>query len=574
MSKVVLKPLFCLLFLFNSLLIHAQVTAPCGNDYGTAADRAIIQQQLFSGTASDVANAIRQAKETRGISLGCPQIEYGPFTPANTTEPSLSSIANVWNTGYRPTLEAYSTACPEPARGMPRYGLAALYARSAGYYSNLTSLANMGDMLEAQQYSPAHAPEPLTTYAGMFGYYNGPNGDPCQLNGLLGNSIPIFCDSIPSLCITYNAGLYSGKTFAVNDHLIENGNIIGDMGGAGYDQGWAIAFLVENAIQQTDPILKQRYRDAAVLGAEWCIQHPLVTNHNYTAKLVWALAQLYAWTGRSDFKAALIDRLDRNLCPGILSDWDNDGLVDNMTSSIAFSSLYPSAQTPGRNWDAHNALPWYQSMIAWAFTEAYVAFRDRGDVALAAQYKPYALLVTDNLANDVLQRGVMATNQTGWVDTPHALLLACWKIARYENETHSNWFDAAWAIWNSGVFNTLGDRGFNIPLYLLLKENVPYEPLNVREDFILSNNERNDFTNIHCFPNPAANSLNIVFTHKQHRIEIKLFSLQGKLIQQRIENASLNIQLDLSELQEGIYFIEIHTDQGETFRQIIQHTQY
>jgi hypothetical protein len=319
--------------------------------------------------------------------------------------------------------------------------------------------------------------------------------------------------------------------------------------------------MVENAIQQTDPILKQRYRDAAVLGAEWCIQHPLVTNHNYTAKLVRAVAQLYAWTGRADFKAALIDRLDRNLCPGILSDWDNDGLVDNMTSSIAFSSLYPSAQTPGRNWDAHNALPWYQSMIAWAFTEAYVAFRDRGDVALAAQYKPYALLVTDNLANDVLQRGVMATNQTGWVDTPHALLLACWKIARYENETHSNWFDAAWAIWNSGVFNTLGDRGFNIPLYLLLKENVPYEPLNVREDFILSNATKRE-ENIHLFPQPAKNMLTVELPNNKNELMLRIYSIQGQLVLTEKMSSQHSIQIPTQTLPNGIYALEIINSSG------------
>lgn len=551
-----------LLFLLITIVlpIQAQVTAPCGNDYGNDADRAYIQQQMFTGTVSDVATAIQQAKETRGISLGCPQVEYGPFNAPNITEPTLSSIANVWNSGYRPTLEAYVTACPEPARGMPRYGFAALYARMAGYYSNLSSLEQMGNMLEAQQYSTQHAPEPLATYAGMFGYYHGLTGDPCQLSGLVGTSVDQFCNAVPSYCIPYNAGLYSGETFVVNDHIIQNGNILGDIGGAGYDQGWAVAFLVENAIQQTDPIVKQRYRDAAVLGAEWCIQHPLVTNHNYTAKLVWALAQLYAWTGRADFKAALIDRLDRNLCPSILTDWDQNGLVDNMNSDIAFSSLYASAQTPGRNWDAHNSQPWYQSMIAWALTEAYVAFRDRGDVALAAQYKPYALLVTDNLATEILQRGVMETNQTGWVDTPHALLLACWKIARYENENHSNWFDAIWAIWNSGVFNTLGDRGFNIPLYLLLKENIAYVPLAVREEFpltLITANSSHDYVKL--YPQPTQNQLKIELDQSIKIQKWMIYSIDGKLIASESLAGNSYFSIELPQINDGIYILKLYS---------------
>ena len=83
---------------------------------------------------------------------------------------------------------------------------------------------------------------------------------------------------------------------------------------------------------------------------------PLVTNHNYTAKLIWMLAQLYNWTGREDFKSALTDRVERNLKPGVLMDVNNDSLVDGVTG-IPFSSLNEVARVPGRMWDGHNALP-------------------------------------------------------------------------------------------------------------------------------------------------------------------------------------------------------------------------
>ncbi len=267
----------------------------------------------------------------------------------------------------------------------------------------------------------------------------------------------------------------------------------------------------------------------------------------------------------------MIDRLDRNLCPGILTDWDTNGLVDNMTSSIAFSSLYPSAQVAGRNWDAHNAQPWYQSMIAWALTEAYVAFRDRGDIALAAQYKPYAVLVTDNLANEILQRGVMSTNQTGWVDTPHSILLACWKIARYENETHSNWFDAAWAIWNSGVFNTLGDRGFNIPLYLILKENISYVPLATREKFPLMtntvNHPKNDFK---LFPQPAQNQLKIELDQSIKILKWMIYSIDGKLISSNLLNKDSSFSIEIPQLKNGLYIIELQTENQGIISRIFQ----
>ena len=235
-------------------------------------------------------------------------------------------------------------------------------------------------------------------------------------------------------------------------------------------------------------------------------------------------------------------------------------MVDNMNTTIAFSSLYASAQTPGRNWDAHNAQPWYQSMIAWALTEAYVAFRDRGDIALAAQYKPYALLVTDNLATEILQRGVMETNQTGWVDTPHALLLACWKIARYENENHSNWFDAIWAIWNSGVFNTLGDRGFNIPLYLLLKENIAYVPLAVREEFpLVFNTSTSSYDPIKLYPQPAQNQLKIELDQSIKIQKWMIYSIDGKLISSKILKGESSFSIELPNINNGMYFIELYS---------------
>lgn len=562
-----------MLFVFY-LATKGQPVPPCGNDYGTISDRNNIQNQMFNGTVQDVVNAIDQAKNTRGVSLGCPQTNYGPLNTATLTEPSLSAIENIWTVSYKPVIESYSIGCAEISRGMPRYGLAALYARISGNFSDLASLEKIGKMLEAQQYSTKYAPAPLIAPAGIFAYYNGVNGDPCKLSGVAGAGVASFCTLVPQYCITYNNGLFSGKSFAVNDHTLSGNTYTGDIGGAGYDQGWGVAFMIENAIQQNDTALKGLFRRSAILGGEWAITHPMVTNHNYTSKLIWALAQLYAWTGRNDFKTALIDKVDKNLKPGILTDWNNDGFVDGTAPSISFSNLVNAAKIPGRNWDAHNSQPWYQSMNAWAMLETYVALRDRGDSQLAAMYKPYVIIMMDNLANEVLNHGVISNNQTGWADYPHALLLAVWKLVKYENETHQNWTDAIWAIWNSGAFNTIGDRGINIPLYLIIKKNIPYTPLHIREPLTDVDEYNPNSVNIHVYPNPASTEVNFELNSSGYDIsKVTICDIYGRVLISKtcLSNEKL-INLDIK-LSDGIYFTKVTVGGNEVVKRLIVNQQ-
>ncbi|MEL6358277.1 MAG: hypothetical protein AAFQ37_15270, partial [Bacteroidota bacterium] len=309
------------------------------------------------------------------------------------------------------------------------------WAQRAGYYNNLPKLKEIADMLTETQYTAANAPLPLVTHPGLYAYYYaGNNGGPCSLNGVPGSATAMLCQAVPELCVTYNNGQFAGRLFGVNDHQIQDDQIIGDIGGAGFDQGWAGVFMLESALQQPDPTDREKYLASALLAGEWAMQHPLVTNHNYTAKLIWLLAQLYAVTGREDFKNSLVEKLESNLLPGVLMDIDEDGFVDGMAPPVAFADLHPIAQIPGRTWDGHNALPWYHSMNAWAMLEAYVAFRDRGNAELAVRYKPYAIAMLDNLAHEFLQIGLPQPDGPGNRDIPLSLLLGTWKLAHYEEE--------------------------------------------------------------------------------------------------------------------------------------------
>ena len=252
-------------------------------------------------------------------------------------------------------------------------------------------------------------------------------------------------------------------------------------GGAAYDHAVASVMMIEASLQLNDPTSKKLFRESALLAGDWAIAEPPVRNHNYTAKLIWLLAELYGLTGQAKYKNAMLDKLNRNLKPGVLMDFNNDGKVDGMKNQ-SFLELTPAAQKPGRIWDGHNARPTYHAMNSWALVEAYVALRDRGDKKEAAKVKPYMLAMLDNISWETNNLGVPNSGRT---QTPYALLLALWKVAAVEKTPQPEWEKALRAYWNTGVMrmtdaNNNSEGSLNTGLFLLYKSGVKYIPLSKR----------------------------------------------------------------------------------------------
>ncbi len=463
-----LSVLALLIFLADCIPGHAQ----CGGDsYGGSASRYAIEQAMFSGSTQDVVNAINAAKEIRGNKVGCPETAYTYSAPSFLV-PSLTEITGVWESVHAPGLAAYAIGCPEVGRIWASRALGGYYARLAGYPADLTALEQIARMVEAQQYTAQHAPLPLVAQAGVFGFVHLPSSNLCYLAGGVGSSVEQVCNAAPELCLSYTNGLFAGQQFLVADTKPSVGFLDGGMA---FDHGWSGVFLLETARSHTNTALRQLCHNAARLAGDWSVAEPPVRNHNYTAKLIWLLAQLYDWTGEPAYRTALLDKLNRNLLPGVLMDFNQDGRVDGMTNQ-PFSTLTNAvAQRPGRMWDGHNASPVYHAMNAWALVEAYVALRDRGDAAEATAVKPYAVAMLDNLAWEVNNLGV--GTGLGLSQSPFAFLLGLWKIAAYENEPRSEWEKAAWALWNTGVVNSFGDNTVNAGLYLLYRSGTLYTPL-------------------------------------------------------------------------------------------------
>jgi len=539
-----------IIILIISISLHgySQVTPPCGLDYGTSADESNIVLQMRYGTLTDAVNAINQGKNSRGNALGCPQAAYS-YAPANIVEPTLSDIVNIWNSAHAPDISSFNVTCPRIGRYESNAALGAYYAMLAGYYSDTSKLEEIANMMYDQQYASWNVNAPNSRNEGVYAYINVPPTDPCYPGGVVGASVDAVCSVLPIYCVTYTSGQFSGTNFLTSGQDDTNNWFDG---GLAYDHGWIGVQMIESAIQQNDPILKEKFRNSVEFATQYCISEYPVKNHNYTAKLTWLLAQMYAWTGDTIYSNELNYKLDKNLIPGILWDDTNDGVVDGTSPPIDFSNLTDIAQQPGRMWDGHNSLPWYHAMNAWALTEAYVAFRDQGNLTRANELKPYVIGMMDNLADEIINEGIITPDQLGVRDVTYALLTAIWKLSQYENESHPNWESAAWAMWNSGYFNSYSTHSVCVGLYLLVKSNTLFVPLHLREDYILSvpESEKDDIT---FFPNPV-NSIITIENLKSNQSGFSIFTITGQLLLNgNLNNGTINV----SSLKPGTYMLLI-----------------
>lgn len=550
-----------LLLTFGFLLKAQNPNPPCGNHYGSSSDEANIIQQMRFGSITDAQNAIEQAKNTRGTSLGCPQLAYN-HNPANFSQPSLTAVANIWNTVHLPTIESFTINCPRIGRYENNSALGAYYARLAGYPANLDALYDIATMQMAQQYTSSNVNSLDPQHEGVYGYIHVPSNDPCYPGGVVGSSVTAVCASIPSYCLPYDNGLFAGESFLVGDQYDP---LSFYDGGIAYDHGWIGTHMIEAGIQQFDMNRKVAARHSVSAAAQWALSQEVVKNHNYTAKLVWLLAQMYNWTGDSNYLNELNYKLDKNLLPSVLMDADSDGFVDGTNPAIAFQDLTTIAEVPGRNWDGHNSLPWYSAMNAWALTDAYVAFRDRGETVRAQELKPYVLAMLDNLSWEINNLGII-DDQLGVRDLTFALLNGIWKVAQYENEPHPEWETAAWAMWNSGCFTTYSTHSVCVGLYLCVLSGTNYEPPFVRDYFAsIDDQQHNAFS---VYPNPATDYISIK-SPENATFSAVLIDLNGRTVWER-NNVSSSEKIDLSSVESGAYFLNLHfEDQSVQSKPII-----
>jgi hypothetical protein len=433
----------------------------CSSDrYGSAAQAAAIERAHQTGSVADSVAAIRAAQAGRGLAVGCAELDYrGSFGGDGFQAPTLDAVRAAWSlhVDSAPAAQQHYDACPALGRSAGAWALGGWSARSVGLSFPESPLVAIADNLVATQYSAARTPGELATWTGLFAYARrlGDAADPCHVPGVVGDGIVLACTQVPGACVDYRSGRFAGEAFVVGDYWPGVG--LRD-GGAGFDQGWAGQMMLQAALGASDGGDAARFRDAALAAADWAIAEPAVRNHNYTAKLVWLLASAYEWTGEPRYRLALVDKLERSLLPGVLMDIDGDGRVDGQPQLNLADLLAPAARRPGRMWDGHNALPWYQAMNGWALAEAVAAFRVRGDAALEARVRPYALAVLDNLAAEVVSLGGGRAASSGASNIAFALAHGLWTLADPQGLDRPDWERALWSYWNDGLGAAPGDN--------------------------------------------------------------------------------------------------------------------
>ncbi len=451
-----------------------EAPAPSASEYGSTAARRTIQEAMLSGTASDVIAAIDSVKALRGTWMGCPT-KAVTRQAMDTTPGTSAEVHAVWESIHAPGIAAATIDRPSIGRDYGRIALGGWYAKRAGAVVSVAHLAAYASNLRDQQCTVGTCADAGAMPRGLFGYVLVPAGDPWYLGSLVGGSALTIAQRYPALAATYTGGAFAGSRFLIGDTLVAQNFVDG---GAAYDHGIAGVMMNEAATTHPDATVRTACRASANSAADWAVSEPCVSNHNYTAKLVWLLAATYAATGDATYRDGCVDKLRRDVLPGVLMDRDGDGRVDGVPG-IAFSQLTTSARVPGRMWDGHNSLPWYHAMNTHAVVAAYAALRDRGDAALADdEVRPYAIAMLDNLAWEVEHLGLKGS---GFADVPPALLTGIWSIARAENEAHPAWDRAAWAMWNAGRDRGLGDFTLAVGLYLMVVDSLPYAPLTVTD---------------------------------------------------------------------------------------------
>lgn len=74
--------------------------------------------------------------------------------------------------------------------------------------------------------------------------------------------------------------------------------------------------------------------------------------------------------------------------------------------------------------------------------------------------------------------------------------------------------------------------------------------------------EENLASSISVFPNPAVNSITIETSNSEKVKEIKVFDVLGKQLMNQVVNGVERLELNISELEKGMYYMEITTATG------------
>ncbi len=110
--------------------------------------------------------------------------------------------------------------------------------------------------------------------------------------------------------------------------------------------------------------------------------------------------------------------------------------------------------------------------------------------------------------------------------------------------------------WPSGIVDEVANPNINTSILIIEKST-----LDIKEF------DKNKFK---IYPNPASNSINIGLNEKINLKSVTLYDVLGKQIDVTFNETDTNINIDLSKLDSGLYFVHLHANKTQFVHKIIK----
>jgi hypothetical protein len=401
--------------------------------------RSEIQKALLERNEEKTLKLWLEAKKPRGLELGKADIDFA-YSKIDSSAIDLKEVENAWNQSLDQFM-AWELNCPELPSETPLTLLGLCYAQAKKNQLVPKEKVNaVMQMLLEQQFTKEKVPERKDLVYGSFGLLVSPHPDSCGFSGPLQKSILSTAKKYPEWKVLYNVGPFGGRNFLVADQGPGAEKMEAWMGNQMY---WVVKELL--FYNQVFP--DSAVRKAAFLAGNWLEKEEPVPNFHQNARIIAALALLYAESGKVEWKNRLIWLLKSSLEPGQLQDENADGSVDGL--EIPFDSLVANARKPGRFFDAQNSSPWNTAICADGFLQAYLAFLKRADTAEARKWKKNAKISLENLCEEICQFGLPPTG-TGLRDLAQVVFEALIFWDKSDTDFRKKLEKSARIIWNSG----------------------------------------------------------------------------------------------------------------------------
>ena len=82
--------------------------------------------------------------------------------------------------------------------------------------------------------------------------------------------------------------------------------------------------------------------------------------------------------------------------------------------------------------------------------------------------------------------------------------------------------------------------------------------------------ENNSLSDVEIFPNPANDIINVLLNQTSEKVNLKLSSIDGKVVFEAKEIANQKIAIDISGFSEGVYFLRVENDKDHNVYKVIK----